>query len=77
MTDEIIIKLSQEQAVVLWDLLFRINSKKILSDFFEDQAEQRILWDLESTLEKNTPNIFSWNYIEDLKKARENIRDKD
>lgn len=70
------IKLSQEQSIVLWDLLYRINSKQVFNTFFEDQSEQRILWDLESILEKETSNIFSGDYLEDLTKARESIRDK-
>lgn len=76
MNNEIIIKLSQEQSIVLWDLLFRVNSKKILDDSFEDQSEQRILWDLESIIEKETSDIFSGDYLENLAKARESIRDK-
>lgn len=71
------IELTQDQILVLWELLHRINSKKILNNFFEDQSEQRILWDLESILEKNTSNIFSWNYLIDLKLARDNLRDSE
>lgn len=76
MNNEIIIKLSQEQSIVLWDLLYRINTKQVLNTFFEDQSEQRILWDLESIIEKETSDIFSGDYLENLAKARESIRDK-
>ncbi len=71
------IKLSCDELLVLSDLIYRINNSIILNDFFVDQAEQRVLWTLENILEKNTSNIFSWDYLEDLKKARENIRDKE
>lgn len=77
MTKKINIELSQEQILVLGDLLYRINSKKILDSFFEDQAEQRVLWDLEWIMEKNTTSIFSSNYLDMLKKARDLVRDKD
>ncbi len=77
MNNETIIKLTNDQIIVLWELLFRINSKNLLKDFFEDQSEQRVLWDLEWILEKNTSTILSENYITSLKKARENIKDKD
>ncbi len=71
------IQLTGDELLILSDLLYRINNSKVLDDFFIDQSEQRVLWTFENILEKNTSNIFSWNYIEDLKKARENIRDKD
>ena len=76
MSKKINIELSEDQALVLSELLFRINSNKILDNFFEDQAEQRILWDLGGILEKNISSIFSWNYLDEVKKARENVRDK-
>lgn len=77
MNNKISIKFTRDELLVLSDLIYRINSKKVLNNFFEDQSEQRVLWDLESMLEKNTSNILSWDYLKDLKKARENIRDKD
>ncbi len=77
MNNKISVKFTRDELLVLSDLIYRINSKKVLNNFFEDQSEQRVLWDLESMLEKNTSNILSWDYLKDLKKARENIRDKD
>lgn len=71
------IQLGQDELLVLSDLIYRINNSNILKDFFIDQAEQRILWTLENILEKNTSSIFSWDYLEILEKARENIRDKE
>lgn len=44
---------------------------------FKDQAEQRILWDMEAELEKVVSVTFDSNYQKLLSKARENIRDKE
>jgi hypothetical protein len=71
------IELTNEEVLVLWNLLYRINNSDILNNFFEDQAEQRVLWDLECILEKNTDKIFDRNYLSYLKEARDNIRDKE
>ncbi len=71
------IELTGDELLVLSHLVYKINTSKVLDDFFEDQAEQRILWTLENILEKNTSNIFSWNYLEEVKKARDNVRDKE
>jgi hypothetical protein len=70
------IPLNDNELLVLSDLISRINKSRILDTFFVDQAEQRMLWNLECLLEKNTPNIFSPDYTEDVKRAREAIRDK-
>jgi hypothetical protein len=71
------ISLSGDELLVLSDLLYRINNSDILNDFFEDQAEQRVMWTLENILEKNTSKIFDKNYLLSLKEARDNIRDKE
>ena len=44
---------------------------------FQDQAEQRVLFDLEAILEKNIPSVLSDEYETILLKARERIRDKE
>ena len=70
------IQLTKSEALVLFDLLTRLNQKH-LSDIFEDQAEQRVLWDLEATLEKQLAAPLQTNYLDILNKAREDIRDKE
>ena len=42
------LELSEAEAVVLHDLLYRISGKK---EYFEDIAEQYVLWTIECQLE--------------------------
>jgi len=41
----------------------------------EDQAEERVLWDLCASLESILVEPFAENYIELLEKARAEVRD--
>lgn len=70
------IELTNDEAVVLFEFLSRFNQSE-LTGSFEDQAEQRVLWNIESDLEKKLSEIFKSNYQEILKIAREKIRDKE
>ena len=68
------LELTREQALVLFDWLVRFNE----SDYvFEDQAEQRVLWDIECLMEKKMPVVLNSNYSELVKLARAKIRDDD
>jgi len=40
------IQLSDNELLVLSELIYRINKNKILDNFYEDQAEQVIMWTL-------------------------------
>jgi hypothetical protein len=72
----VLLQLSDDEALVLLDWLFRFNESG--SDaFFEDQAEQRVLWDMEAVLEKVVSPTFDNNYQEILFKARRKIRDEE
>lgn len=71
------ITFSKNHILVLSDLLYRINSQKSLDDVYVDQAEQRALWDLESIIEKNCAEIISWDYLQALRDARNELRDKE
>lgn len=73
--NRVLLQLNDDEALVLIDWLFRFNENGNYT-FFEDQAEQRILWDMEALLEKEITNIFDDNYQESLCKARLKIRDK-
>lgn len=42
---------------------------------FEDQSEQRVLWDIECILEKELSEPFRADYQDIVKKAREAVRD--
>ena len=44
---------------------------------FQDQAEQRVLWDMEAEFEKVVSATFDDNYQEILSKARQKIRDEE
>ncbi|MDX1920546.1 MAG: hypothetical protein SFU25_07440 [Candidatus Caenarcaniphilales bacterium] len=71
--NEILLRLSTEEAVVLINWLFRFNSND--NNHFEDQAEERILWDLESALEKVTTEVIDEKFEEILLLAKEKVRD--
>jgi hypothetical protein len=68
------LSLSDDEALVLLAWLYKFNAEEHPS-LFQDQAEQRVLWDLEAVLEKVISATFDKDYINILSKARENIRD--
>lgn len=59
----ILLKLSNDEALVLANWLFRFNETDH-TKFIEHQSENRILWDMESILEKSTNEIFTHNYAD-------------
>lgn len=67
------IDLSNDQALVLFDWLARFNERN--DHDFDDQAEQKVLWDVEAVLEKSLGELFSDNYKELLAEARARVRD--
>ncbi len=69
------IVLTKKEALVLFDFLGRFNEKEN-KDLFEDQAEQRVLWDIEAVLEKNLAEPFRKDYLDLLAKARAEVRDE-
>jgi hypothetical protein len=74
LSSEIItIKLTNEQALVLFEFLRRSDDEDRY--WFADQAEQRVLWDVEAILEKQLVEIFSPGYKQFLNEAREKVRD--
>lgn len=74
--NKILLQLNDDEALVLLNWLFRFNESGN-DTFFEDQAEQRILWDMETVLEKVVSVTFDSNYQEILSKARQKIRDEE
>ena len=68
------LEFSAEEALVLFDWIKRFNEQGY--DGFEDQAEERVLWDLESLLERELTAPFSNDYKEILHAARARIRDR-
>ena len=76
MTDEkVTIELSQDEALVLFSWLSRLNESD--GGSFEDQAEERVLWDVEAMLEKSLVAPLAENYEELLAAARSNVRDSE
>jgi hypothetical protein len=68
------LEFNNEEALVLFEWISKFN--EIDNDLlFQDQAEQRILFDIEALLEKNITQIFDINYIDILSKARAKVRD--
>jgi hypothetical protein len=72
----ITITFNEEEALVLLDWLSNFNEEE-RPTLFQDQAEQRILWDIEAVLEKVLSVAFDSNYQDVLSKARQQVRDKE
>lgn len=70
------LNLSDDEALVLLEWLSKFNEEEHPS-LFQDQSEQRVLFDLEAQLENIVSGIFETDYKEILSRAREKIRDKE
>ena len=66
------LRLSGVEALVLFDWLARFNAS---DPTFEDQAEQRALWNLEAVLERELVAPLAADYGEQLADARQRLRD--
>jgi len=71
--DPLHLELSTDQALVLFDWLRRGAAEE--SKGFEDQAELRVLWDLECLLEAALVAPLTTDYRLRLEQARANLRD--
>jgi hypothetical protein len=65
--------LSKDEAVVFFEWLSRFNNEG--NHQFADQAEQRVLWDLQAMLEAKLAEPFDPKYREILASARARVRD--
>jgi hypothetical protein len=74
--DKVNIELTKSEAIVFFEFICRFNEIEEF-DQFEDQSEQRILWDIECMLEKELSEPFRADYLEIVAKSRENVRDKE
>lgn len=72
---DVVLKFSKEEALVLLEWLHNFNEVEHPS-LFQDQAEERILFDIEAELEKVISATFDSNYQEIISKARQKIRDE-
>lgn len=72
--DKVFLELTKEEAIVLFDWISRLNEEE-KPELFRDQAEERVLWDVEASIEKVISETFKSNYAEILSEAREKVRD--
>lgn len=70
--DQVNLVLTPDEALVLFEWLARFNA---IENAFADQAEQRVLWDLESMLESALVAPLRPDYTALLSAARERVRD--
>lgn len=73
MSEKILIELTRSEALVLFEYLSRCDDAQKYE--FVDQAEQRVIWDLECLLQKQLSEISDPRYRELLKSAWDAIRD--
>ena len=68
------IELTSEAALVLYDWLTRFNQREETA--FADQAEERVLFDLEALLEKALVAPLQSDYAVLVAQARAHVRDE-
>lgn len=66
------IDLSKAEALVLHDLLHRISGE---SSYYEDIAEQYVLWNIECQLERELAEPHTDYYSEVIEQARNTVRE--
>lgn len=66
------LEMTENEALVLFDWIVRFNEDRKCG--FEDSSEERVLFDLESLLEKELSSILSKNYKDLLLGARQKVR---
>ncbi len=71
--DTICIELSRKEALVLFEYLRRCDDNCEYK--FADQAEQRVLWDLECALQPQLSEVSDPNYSDVIRAAWADIRD--
>ncbi len=70
---KVVLELTADQSLVLFDWVTRFNA--VEGRHFADQAEERVLWDIEAMLEAVLTEPFSTDYDGLLAAARNNVRD--
>ncbi len=73
MSEKISLELTPSEALVLFEFLSRFSDDDVFN--LEDQAEERVLWDLCASLESILAEPFAENYTELLERARAEVRD--
>ena len=72
-TQHVSVDLTRAEALVLFEFLARYTNEERLE--IEDQAEQRVLWDICASLEKMLAEPFATDYVDTVAKARAEVRD--
>jgi len=72
--EDVEIKLTKDEALVLFDFLSRFSDEDALS--IQDQSEERALWNLTCVLEKVLAEPFSEEWPSIIKAARDRLRDE-
>jgi hypothetical protein len=70
---EIIIELTNDEALVLFEFIIRLNQTESKSDV-RDLAEQKVLWAIETQLEKVLIDPFKPDYLKILEEARSRLK---
>ncbi len=70
---EVEIKLTKDEALVLFDFVSRFSNDDKLS--IQDQSEERALWNLTCVLEKQLVEPFSTEWDKIVEAARNRLRD--
>lgn len=73
--EKVMLELTRKESLVLFEFLRRCDDEGEYA--FVDQAEQRVLWDLEGNLERQLVEVFNPCYRELLNAARAEIRDSE
>ena len=71
--EEVIVKLTKDEAIVLFEFLSRFSDKDTLD--IEHQAEERALWNLTYLFEKELAEPFCKDYGNLLEAARDRLKD--
>jgi len=73
MGEPIRLKLTGDEALVLFEFLSRSDDEDAL--VFRDQVQERVLWTLQSQLEKSLVEIFDPGYKKLVEAAWDRVRD--
>lgn len=71
-TGDLVLSISKDQALVLFEFLSR--SDEADGFLFEDEAEQRVVWLLQAQLERQLSEPLQADYLERLRHARDTVR---
>jgi hypothetical protein len=74
-SEKVTIEISPQEALVHFELLSRWDETDAMSVPLEHQAEQRVLWNVLSALQKTLVEPFMPDYLDRLSQAREMLRD--